>query len=104
MGKQSIALRQIPHSAMLRWQAAKGLAVGGQQASKGAQQRGLALAALPQQDGKPLDLEIDHQSHRMGDAVIDAHGLRTNAAGATPNRGSRGAASPQGRRTTTADT
>ena len=63
--------------AMLRRQAAEGFALGGQQTGDGAQQRGLALAALPQQYGKTFDLEAGLQdSHRMVDAVIDAHGLR----------------------------
>ena len=60
---------------MLRQQAAKWFAMSRQQASDGAQECGLALAALPQQYGKAVDLEVDPQSHRMVDAVIDAHGL-----------------------------
>src|SRR6266404_2125746 len=103
MWKQSITLWDITHSTMLRQQAAEGFAFGGQQAGEGAQQRGLALAALPQQYGEALDLEADLQSHRIVDAVIDAHGFRTAAGGAKPSQVSRAGASPQGRTPTAAD-
>jgi hypothetical protein len=46
MRKQSIPLRQITHGTMLRQQAAKGFAFGGQQTGEGTQQGGLALAAF----------------------------------------------------------
>src|SRR5215210_2783345 len=103
MWKQRIALRQIAHSTMLRWQAAERLALGGQQARDGEQQCGLALAALPQQDGKALDLKTGLQTYRMVDPVIDAHGIRTGPGGAKPSRASRAGASPPGRIPTAAD-
>src|ERR1700730_7912707 len=103
MRKQGIALRQITHGTLLRQQAAEGFAFGGQQAGEGAQQGGLALAALPQQYGKALDVEVDPQSHRKVDAVIDAHGLRTSAGVAKPNQASGAAASPPERKPTAAD-
>src|SRR5262245_45132972 len=103
MRKQGIALRQITDGTLLRQQAAKRLAAGGQQAGDGAQQCGLALSALPQQDGEALDLEVDLQSHRTVDAVIDAHRLKTSPGGAKPGRGSKAAASPRERTSTATD-
>ena len=57
MRKQRIPLRQIADGTMLRRQAVKRFATGGQQASDGAQKCRLAFTALPEQDGKALDLE-----------------------------------------------
>src|SRR5580704_10354147 len=103
MRKQSIALRQITHGTMLRRQAAERFPFSGQQAGEGAQQGGLAFAALPQQYGKSLDVEVDPQSHRIVDAVIDAHRLRTSVGVVKPNQASRAAASPPERTPTVAD-
>src|SRR5262245_25099109 len=103
MRKQGIALRQITDGTLLRQQAAKRLAAGGQQAGDGAQQCGLALSALPQQDGEALDVEVDLQSHRTVGAVIDAHRSKTSSGAAKSARGSKAAASSRGKTCTGTD-